>query len=416
MKKNDDLLQSMIYDITHHSVQEIEKKTTDEPFELTYDLALSTDLSGGLATFLVRTILNKLKINEHHIFRWRLENKYHQYQVLNYYAPGCMAKTISFSALLNEENGIQKIKNLCENGFFLKAALGDSSGRSNSFDQTDRLDDIIRSHKIEYEHQEKWILQERLNLENEFRIHTFGKDLINGLSFTIGGPYLSKSRDAEEFVKEILNKLPDTILQGTLIGWDIGITSLNEYYVIEANVTGFHPEYGRGFQTSGYFGDRTFGPILCAWLNNYFRTNYHIYIDCVEDSLLANYEFYRDFTFYQSVLKPGHLKITSGKTKDNNLPALLYLSEEINRQLFLLIDFFNTQQFFSAYYLIVHQDYAAAITVAFSENPAVHIIAENSLFTEDQYQLIKNEPVEIRKKACYQLVMSQIKAASYFIL
>lgn len=416
MKEDDNLLQSIILDIENCNVQKTDRRSDNEAFELRYERVLATNLSGGMSTLLVRGLLNKLNIDEHRIFKWRLENKYWQYQILNYYIPGCMAETISFSRLLNKKNGVQKIKELCKNGFFVKAALGDSSGRNNNFDKTDGLDDIIRLHKLEYDHQEKWILQKKLNLKNEFRIHTFGKDFINGLTFTTGGPYLPESHDAEEFVKEILKKLPDAILEGTLIGWDIGITDVNECYVIEANVTGFHPEFNRGFQTSGYFGDHKYGAVLCAWLNNYFKSNYHSYINSVENMLFINSEFYRDFIFYVSIFNNEHLEILRDRTKHSTISAIIYLSGEISRELITLLDYFDTQNFFEKYYLIVKEEHLLATASMFSENPDVNILVEDSLFTKDEYKLIKEEKYEIRKNTCYKQAMAEIKAESYFTL
>lgn len=413
MEKDDDLFEKIILDIENCSSQKIEKKTSEETFELSPDPNLIANLSGGVGTFIVRSLLHQLNIDEHHVFRWRLENKYWQYRILTYYVPNCMAETISFSKLLDEHDGVKKIKDLCANGFFVKGTLGDGSGRGNSFDRTAEVDDIISLHQPDDDHQEKWVLQKRLNFEKEFRIHTFSKDLIRGLTIEMQGQYLSNSYDAEEFVIKLLQKLPDTILQGTLIGWDIGLTDTNEYYVIEANITGYHPEYGHGFQTSGYFGDRNYGAIICAWLNNYFKYNYQISIDSVEGSLLSNYPFYKDFMFYVSVFNNDHMEIIEENRK---VPAIIYLGEDSNARLITLIEYFQIANFCKNYYLIVSEDSLSTITDKFSANGFVNILAEKSLFTTKQYALIRQLTDERRRKICYAHAIRIIRENTFFII
>lgn len=416
MKTNEDELKDLIADIERSSPQHIQKNPSNETFALREDLHLVSDLSGNIGALFIRAILSRLNVNEHHLVKWHLENKYRQYQILNYYAPGAMPETIGLYELFNRDNGIQQVKSLCENGFFIKAALGDGSGRAKSFDKTNELDEIIKSYKEEHEAQEKWILQEKLDLISEFRIHTFGRDLLYGLTFKIEGHDTSNSIDAEEFVEAVLATLPDTILLGTLIGWDIGITSNNRYYVIEANITGIHSVFNPGFQTSGYFGDGQYGPIMCAWINNYFRNKYKISIDDVETGLRSTDPFYSDFLFYVSIFKNEHFEILQNKRKGITTAAILYVGNHINMLLFGLVDYFLIQKFADQYYLIIDEKYEQPFQKLFSENKFLKVLVDHTLFTSEEYELIKQQPQINQKESCCSRIITSIQEETYFIV
>ena len=66
-----------------------------------------------------------------------------------------------------------------------------------------------------------WLLQKRLNLSNEFRVHTFGREVLYGLTMPIKNKDVTLIPLIEKAVKIILDLLPESILQGTLIGWDV---------------------------------------------------------------------------------------------------------------------------------------------------------------------------------------------------
>lgn len=421
MKLYTNVLESIISDIENYSVQVIEMKLVNETFELWRDPVLYDNLSGNIGAVFVRALLNKLNLNEHHVFRWRLDNKYRQYQILNHYSPGSVAKTIGLSELLDENNGYKKIRELCENGFFVKSTLGHRTGQTGSFDRTAELNDIIKLHQEkgnqEKEDQpEQWILQEKLDLNEEFRVHTFGSDLIYGLTFIMAGQDSSKSSAAEIFVQKILVTLPATILQGTLIGWDIGITNGNEYYIIEANFTGFHPEFYSGFQTSGYFGDTDYGPAMCAWLNNYFRNKYHISIDTVEQEFRSTSLFFEKFLYYKSIFNDEHIRILQNKTKGIYAIAIIYLGAGANPFLTNLIDFFFQEDFAATYFLIADKETIQPIANQFSGNELMLIIDEHKLFLPEEYPLIPQLSYQERKKICCDKLLTKIEEKYHFIL
>jgi len=421
MKLSTNVLENIISDIENSSAQVIKRKSINETFELWRDPVLLANISGNMGVLFIRAILNRLNVNEHHVFRWRLDNKYRQYQILNHYLPGCVAKTIGISELLTENDGLKKIRELCAHGFFVKSTLGHRTGQAGSFDRTAELEDIIKLYQ-EKENQERedkpeqWILQERLDLNEEFRIHTFGNDLIYGLTFIMAGQDSSKSSAAEIFAQKVLAMLPATILQGALIGWDIGITHANEYYIIEANFTGFHPEYYAGFQTSGYFGDPDYGPAMCAWLNNYFRNKYQISIETVEEDLRSSSPFFEEFLYYKSIFTDEHIEVLQNKTKGFRAFAVIYLGKDTNPFLTNLIAYFLQEDFATAYFLITSKETVQAVANQFSANELILIIDEDKLFLPEEYTLIRQLSYQERKKICCDKLLTKIEEKYYFIL
>lgn len=261
-------LKKIISDIELSGIQRPRLESENQPFKLfPYDFLIS-ELSGNYGALFVRAIMNQLNINENHIFKWRLENKYQQYQIFNHYLPGRLPHTLSFSKLLKKRDGIQKIKALFKKGYFLKSTLGDASRSTNTWDKTAEFVGISKLTSVLANNYESYMLQKRLPIRSEFRVHTFSKEIIPALTYLVEGPMkTSNFESVENFIKEVLQNLPDSLLMGTLIAWDIALTDDNHYYIIEGNFTGFHPEYRRGFQTTGYVDDHRYGAIICAWVN-----------------------------------------------------------------------------------------------------------------------------------------------------
>ncbi|MGY0034569.1 hypothetical protein [Pedobacter sp. NJ-S-72] len=265
-------LYDLIKEIETADPQLIRSKTENSAFELRPEEWLLNDLSGNYGALFIRAILYQLNIEESYVLKWRLENKYIQYAILHYYAPDCMPSTLPFSTLINQKDGIQRIRTLFSQGYFLKATLGDASYATQSWDKTADFELIALLPTVCTRQYENHMIQKKICIKTEFRVHTFSKDIIPGLSYVShGGNQAPYHQGLNDFLNEILTKIHNSILSGTLIAWDIALTPENRYYVIEANFTGFHPEYRKGFQTSGYVDDHKYGPIICAWLNIYFE-------------------------------------------------------------------------------------------------------------------------------------------------
>jgi len=390
-----------ILEIETSVFQRIKSRSNYWPFELNAEPWLISELSGNYGALFIRAMLYYLQVDEHHVLKWRLENKYKQYEVFEYYNPGSCPRSISLCSLLTSAGGVQKVKDLFNEGYFLKSTLGDASYSTHSWDKSWQLEQIIQQTDICEGRYERFMLQKKLQIQSEFRIHTFCKDIIPSLTFLIQGN--KQYRDgAEEFLNNILPNFPDAILEGTMIGWDVALTYDSQFHIIEANFTGFHPKYRKGFQTSGFFDNHRYGPIICAWVNTFFRKNYGVYADSVGQDLFAQYPFYRAFIYYFSIFKDHHIDLVRKNKKSYPLNLIIYLGEDNNTPMVRLIEHFLLVDFADKYFVIVQDKYINKIYSLFNGNDRLVLWAESWLFTKEQYEAV-NQMGYLRKKSicCY---------------
>jgi hypothetical protein len=366
--------------------------------ELKPERHLITDLAGNYGALIVRTILFHLGVDENRIFQWRLEHKFRQYQILSHYIPEYMPHTLALSTVLCQDDGAQKARELFDDGYFLKATLGDASFATNSWDKTHLFNDVYPNREL----YEGFMIQKKLKLVREFRIHTFSRELIPYLTFRIPATQdMNFHHDAEQFLTRVLSKLPDQILYGTLIGWDVGLTNTGEYYVIESNLTGFHPEYRRGFQTTGYVDNHQIGPIICAWLNNYFKLYFHLHISTI-DPVLSSHPFYQAFEEYSLIFDKTNFQTILTKAQPTPDSVLIYIEEE-SSILINLINHFHYVDFATNYYVITRQSNYDILKSLFSKKKQVKIIDEAGLFTLEQYKVIVQLEYKKRKQiSCHR--------------
>lgn len=409
-------LKALILDINNSGLNTVKGRLVNSTFELSPYSFLTKDLSGWIGAFIIRAILCELRVDEHHVFKWRPENKYIQYLILSHYSPGCMPKTLSLTDLLNKNDGVQNIRKLIKSGYFIKATLGFGSGRTQNFDRTAEFEQILSDHQSKHSFQnEKWIIQKRLNLDKEFRIHTFGKDILYGLTSRIGGIVGLKDYDQpQEFVESILAKLPSSFLEGTLIGWDIGLTKKGKYYVIEANFTGFHPEYHAGFQTTGHVDDPPFGPIVCAWLHAYFRNKYKVSITSFDDILLKKFPYIEEFSYYISILKSEHIQEVF-KTKGRLNSIYVYLDEKTDYNIIKLVTYMQLANFADNFYIISNSALHEDAKKSFAGGNVTHTL-EHYLFTEDEYKHVQQLDYESKKQLCCDNINKLTDRLSHIVI
>lgn len=410
MKKKVEELKHLIQDLDGSASIVLPVGTAERTFELSFDQDLLAGLSGWLGAFTVRAMLSRLKIDEHRIFKWRPENKYIQYLIFSHYAPGCVPKTIGLNRLLKRGDWVSRIRSLIGSGFFIKATLGFGSGRARNFDRTSEIEQILDEHNFE-----KWMIQKKLKLKKEFRIHTFGSDVLYGMTFRISGAAEPPDYDApQQFTRQVLEKLPPSLRESTLIGWDIGLTSKGKYYVIEANFTGFHPEYHPGFQTSGYFEEAFCGPIICAWLNAYFRYKYGVSIRGVNDDLIAKAPFMEELDYYLSLFTTEHIR-TMQQARGRLAAVYIYLGEKTDFLIIKLTSYLQMGNFAVKYYLISPEQLQAEAKAMFKGAQIIHLV-ENSLFTADQYQEVQELEEESRRQHCLDRAVMLIREEPYLTL
>jgi hypothetical protein len=70
-------------------------------------------------------------------------------------------------------------------------------------------------------------------------------------------------------VQSALDLLPDAMVGGSLLAWDVALTRDGQFVIVEVNFSGFHPVYKRGFHCSGYFHDYNWGACDTARLLNH---------------------------------------------------------------------------------------------------------------------------------------------------
>ena len=409
-------VQKIIADIESTEELEFNRPLQSYGVELIPYQFLVNDLSGNCGAFFVRFILFYLGIDENQVLRWRLENKFRQYQILNFYSPGCMPDTLGFFELLKQDKGVEKIRELFSKGYFLKAALGDASHVSKSWDKTKEFDDILSQYSSLNEPYEAYVVQKKLRLRREFRVHTFCKDVIPLLTYRIPNTqYFNYHRDAEEFVASVSNRLPNQITEGTLIAWDIGLTTNGQYFIIEANFTGFHPEYRRGFQTTGYVDNHQYGAVICAWLNSYFCERYGLFIETVDPILLANYPFYKAFLYYNAIFINNDYRKAIHKQQGILFSVILYLGDVSNILTLNLVNHFLSVDLADKYYIIVHPS-SFDTTSSLFRRPHTNVISEAELFTPQQYDAVIHMGYERKKKISSYHLARKLKNENYLII
>jgi len=281
------------------------------------ELALSDALrfSGGMqSTFralIIRQLLDKFGFDEHRVFQWRLEHKLIHALLLNHYAPGCMPVTRGLQRFVSRLN--TDPRSSIDDTYVIKEALGHSSGERGVMDRTNEaLASLSAAGDVTIPARlwdEQWLMQRRISIEKEYRVHSIEEDVIPDLTFhRFGSGNIPGERDApNEFVERILSKLPDAIVGGSLLAWDIALTPDAELVVIEVNFSGYHPVCGRGFQCSGYYQDVPWGASMIARLLRFVEdmdgVSIDVRIDVEEPS--REKDFYAEVIRWCEMLRNG---------------------------------------------------------------------------------------------------------------
>jgi len=249
---------------------------------------------------LVRQLFNALRLDEHRPFRWRLEHKLVQSIILDAYLPGMAPVTRGLSRLASDHGqaGLRsKLDHLFPNGYFVKRALSDSSGdKGITGDLKEALQTLPA--RVPSIADEEWIVQERIPIDVEFRVHSLQDRIVDDLTFRryTRGDIPGERHAPNRFVQSLLDRLPTGIIAGTLCGWDVARTPQGKFRIIEANFAGFHPVYRPGFQVSGYFVNLDWGAKSTAQLMRFVEKRDRLRIDVIADVDVESKEraFYDD--------------------------------------------------------------------------------------------------------------------------
>jgi hypothetical protein len=244
---------------------------------LSEGLGLVEGLAGSKRALPVRQLLRALGFDEARHLQWRLEHKLVQALVLRSWTPEIIPVTCGFDSLVRSHGprGVRQfLADSFPGGYVLKAALGDSSGESASGDNGEAILCALESGEAPQPCRmldEKLVVQERIAIATEYRVHSLEEDVIEDLTFRRydGGSIAGERDGPNAFVTSVLRRLPDGLVGGSLLAWDIASQPSGEYTVIEINFTGFHPAFKRGFHCSGYFHDHKWGACDTARLLNH---------------------------------------------------------------------------------------------------------------------------------------------------
>jgi hypothetical protein len=221
---------------------------------------------------IVRQLLAKLGFDEHRVFRWRLEHKLVQAALLHHYDPNSVPVTRGLRRFVSHARGDLRcaMEEAFPAGYVIKRALGDTSGERGLTDRTEEAlaslngDSALPARLWD----EQWLVQQRIPIKKEYRVHSIEDRVVPDMTFhRFGSGNISGERDApNRFVKRLLRKLPDAVVGGSLLAWDIALTPSGHWVVIEVNFSGYHPVWRRGFQCSGFYQDVQWGASVSARL------------------------------------------------------------------------------------------------------------------------------------------------------
>ena len=270
---------------------------------------------GSFPVTFIRHLYRELRFDEHHVFKWRLEHKLIQALVLHHYAPASMPATCGLGGFKRRTAGTNlrsALRAHFPSGYFLKPALGDSSGDFDAADRNQRMLAVCEAQTSPPDTDllsEQFLVQEQIPIAVEYRVHTLEDRVIDDLTFhRYGKGDIPGERDAPNaFVQSVLDRLPNGLVAGTLCGWDVARTPQSNYAVVEVNFSGFHPVHNRGFQCSGWFHDEEWGALSAARLVRFLEDGcgISVAIEADQPDLEVENRYYTEVKRWRELLRNG---------------------------------------------------------------------------------------------------------------
>jgi hypothetical protein len=276
----------------------------------------SAGMQSTFRALIVRQLLHALGFDENRIFRWRLEHKLVHAALLNHYAPGSVPVTRGlgrFAYGVGDADLCAALHAAFPDGYLIKEPLGHSSGERGV---TNRAAEVLSALQSDATRDppdrmcdEQWIIQQRIPIEREYRVQSIEERVIPDLTFhRFGSGNIPRERDAPNaFIEHLLRKLPDAVVDGSLLAWDVALTPKGEFVVIEVNFTGYHPVCGAGFQCSGYFQDVPWGASMIARLLRFVEATDAVAIDLRidVDEPSRERDFYAEVARWREMFRNG---------------------------------------------------------------------------------------------------------------
>lgn len=276
-------------------------------------IPLLTGLAGNRRALAIRQLFHVFGFDEYRQLRWRLEHKLVQALILRHYCPKAIPVTHGLSKYraVDRSRFRRSLHEAFPDGFYIKAALSDSTGEREVCDRTHLILAAIESGQESLREcaitEEDLIVQERVPMLKEYRVHSLEDRVIEDCTFRrYGRGNIPGERDAPNaYIQAILDRLPDALVAGSLYGWDVGLTANHEFRVIEANPSGIHPVYKPGFHCSGFYHDIEWGANITARLLRFIECADHVKV-VVEPNTEEHpdlYKFYSAIVYWQERLK-----------------------------------------------------------------------------------------------------------------
>lgn len=242
------------------------------------------ELADGYRSVFIRHMGALAGLDEHRATAWRLEHKLLQAHLIDHYAPGVIPVTAGASQFTAVPPDA-----------VVKHALGDSSGDLGTW----RAALPETPEPAAFVTDERLVVQQFVDIEAEFRVHSVEETVVDDLTFfryRTGDVPAEERQAPNAFVASVLRRLPESIIGGSLWGWDVARNRNGTFVVIEVNVSGFHLVHRRGYQCSGYFHDPVWGAKSVARLLRHFRDRRGITVQIVCDLDEPSHEsvFYRE--------------------------------------------------------------------------------------------------------------------------
>jgi hypothetical protein len=252
------------------------------PAPVFQDDPLRREVTGTVGVYIVRALWHALTFDEHRRLSWRLEHKLVQARIFDRYLGGEFPDSWGVRALVRRGLGDRLLDGLFSRRLFAKEALGHLSG---DYGEAEATHDVLRwlldcrqplPPRTPLE--EEWLVQERIPIEREYRVHSLEDQVLPEMTFPRYGPCpVPPDRDeVNAYVASILARLPDALVGESLYAWDIARQPDGRFRVIEVNLAGFHPVFERGFQVSGFFQYHPHGPPLLTSLARRIEATYNV--------------------------------------------------------------------------------------------------------------------------------------------
>lgn len=217
----------------------------------------------------VRQIYQLLGFDENYAFQWRLDHKLIQALIIRKFAPDSIPLTCGlYRYVASSGVPVDQLREQLE-GSFVKRAIGYGASADNRADLELALRAVSEQLPLKQLRtltDEDWIIQQRLQIAEEYRVHTVEDTVLDELTFVRHSrrPLRNERSGPNEFVGNVSRRLPEALFKNSICGWDIAKLPNGDYRVIEINFGGFHP--GAGFQCSGFFQTPGVGAYVLARL------------------------------------------------------------------------------------------------------------------------------------------------------